>query len=90
MPSRADRTRSFVMPAAAVEELLKKEVRDPSVAQVRDSDQEAALPVRRRAGQGRMMPGANPQRMRQHLEDMQRLMDFMREEMEGIEPDGER
>jgi hypothetical protein len=31
-----------------------------------------------------MRPG-NPERMRQHLSEMQRLMDFMREEMQDLE-----
>lgn len=83
--ARADRTRSFVMPAAAVEELLKREPRDPSVAKVRH-EETPAMPVPRSRvipAPGRMM--GNPERMRQHLSEMQRLMDFMREEMEALE-----
>ena len=44
--ARADRTRSFVMPAAAVEELLKKEAGNPAIAQVRGPDEQAQLPTR--------------------------------------------
>lgn len=85
--ARADRTRSFVMPAAAVEELLKKEPQDPALAQVRQPDATAGMPVRRIAPQGRGQ-AVNPERMRRHLAEMERLMDFMREEMQGIEPPG--
>ncbi|MEO8614788.1 MAG: PDZ domain-containing protein [Luteolibacter sp.] len=82
--ARADRTRSFVMPAAAVMELLKKPAGDPAVAQVRQPDEEAPLPTRGMAPQGRKMPGGE-ERMRRHLSDMQRLMDYMRDEMQGLE-----
>ncbi len=82
--ARADRTRSFVMPAAAVVELLKKPAGDPALAQVRKPDEEAQLPTRGAAPQGRMMPGGE-ERMRRHLSDMRRLMDYMQEEMQGLE-----
>jgi S1-C subfamily serine protease len=87
--ARADRTRSFIMPAAAVEELLKKDPQDPAQALVRNDDENPELPVRRPVPRivpppGNMRPG-NPERMRQHLSEMQRLMDFMREEMQDLE-----
>lgn len=82
--ARADRTRSFVMPAAAVIELLKKPAGDPAVAQVRQPEEESPLPTREMAPQGRKMPGGE-ERMRRHLSDMQRLMDYMRDEMQGLE-----
>jgi serine protease Do len=82
--ARADRTRAFVMPAEAVENLLKKEPRDPSVAKMRQPEETAALPVRGKAPQGRVMPGGED-RLRRHLTEMQRLMDHMRGEMEGLE-----
>ena len=88
--ARGDRTRSFVMPAAAVAELLDKPATDPSVAKVRQPAEEAALPVRRRmrpAPQQGLTPRAE-ERMRQHLSEMQRLMDFMREEMQALEEGG--
>lgn len=89
--ARADRTRSFVMPAAAVQELLKKEPVDPSLVKVGDEEREKLLPMRRRAARGHAVPQqADPERMRQHLEEMQRLMDFMRDELESIEPQEER
>jgi serine protease Do len=90
--ARADRTRSFVMPSAAVQELLKKPAVDPSLAQVRNDDENSRVSVRRPVPRivpppGGMRPG-DPERMRQHLTEMQRLMDFMREEMETLEPQG--
>ncbi len=82
--ARADRTRSFVMPAAAVEDLLKKPAGDPAIAQVRQTDEDARVPTRRAAPQGRMMHGGE-ERMRRHLGDMQRLMEYMQQEMQGLE-----
>jgi len=82
--ARADRTRSFVMPAAAVAELLKKPAGDPTIAQVRQADEDARVPTRGAAPQGRTMPGGE-ERMRRHLSDMRRLMEYMQEEMQGLE-----
>lgn len=83
--ARADRTRSFVMPAAAVVDLLKKNAENPALAQVRTAEEEAPLPTRGgMAPRGRAMPGGE-ERMRRHLTDMQRLMNHLREEMDGIE-----
>jgi S1-C subfamily serine protease len=85
--ARADRTRSFIMPAAAVRKLLETAPRDPSLAQVRKPDEEAALPVRGMGGRrGGMRPGSE-EMLRRHLSEMQRLMDFMREEMDGLGPE---
>jgi membrane-associated protease RseP (regulator of RpoE activity) len=83
--ARADRTRSFIMPAAAVQKLLETAPRDPSLAQVRKPAEEPVLPVRgmtlpqRRGGQPR-----SEEAMRRQLNEMQRLMDFMREEMDNL------
>jgi serine protease Do len=85
--ARADRTRSFVMPAAAVQAMLANQPQDPAVAQVRQPDQAPALPVGRVAPPGRPRPGAE-QRMRRHLSEMQRLMEYMREEMDDLEQQG--
>lgn len=84
--ARATRTRSLVMPAAAVETLLKTAPQDPSLAMFRDAREQApAVPVRGRAVAPGGLPRANQQRLRRHLSDMQQLMDFMREEMEMLE-----
>lgn len=87
--ARADRTRSFVMPAAAVVDLLKKEAGNPAVAQVRGDEKTAQLPTLGEAGP-KMPPRARSQagsedRLRRHLNDMQRLMEHMRSEMETLE-----
>lgn len=82
--ARADRTRSFVMPAAAVVELLKKDGGSPALAQVRQEEQEPVAPARAQGKRARPMPGGED-RIRRHLSDMQRLMDHMREEMGAIE-----
>lgn len=82
--ARADRTRSFVMPATAVVSLLKKDAENPALAQVRSEESQASLPTRGEGRQPRNMPGGED-RMRRHLSDMQRLMDHLREEMDGLE-----
>lgn len=82
--ARADRTRSFIMPAAAVEKLLETAPRDPSLAQVRKPEQEPALSVRDMGAPRRGMRQGSEEMLRRHLTEMQRLMDFMREEMEGL------
>jgi serine protease Do len=86
--ARADRTRSFVMPAAAVEALLKKEAGNPANAQARDEAKEPRM-----ANRGDVPPNARPreravpseERMRRHLSDMQRLMEHLQEEMEALQ-----
>lgn len=82
--ARADRTRSFVMPSAAVEALLKKEAGNPAIAQVRGPGEQAQVPTRGAAPRGRAAAGSED-RLRRHLSDMQRLMEHMRSEMEALE-----
>ena len=84
--ARADRTRSFVMPAAAVMDLLKKEPENPALAQVETAEEEVPLPTRGGMAppRGRANPGGE-ERMRRHLTDMQRLMNHLRDEMDGVE-----
>jgi S1-C subfamily serine protease len=97
--ARADRTRSFIIPAKAVAELLARDPVAPGVAQEALARQ--SLPRQRVVepgpGQGAAPQGGpRPQRaipvpakraenLRRHLEDMERLMERMRAEMEGIE-----
>lgn len=83
--ARADRTRSFVMPASAVEELLAKPGIDPSLAKNRETDEQQPMTIRRMGGQPRQMGPDGEARLRRHLAEMQQLMDFMREEMDGLE-----
>ena len=85
--ARADRTRSFVMPAAAVAEMLESEPTDPSLAEVRDQPAEPEFRVARRMvpPPGRQADPGSQQRMRRHLSEMQQLMDFMLEEMDRLD-----
>jgi S1-C subfamily serine protease len=83
--ARADRTRSFIMPAAAVRKLLETSPRDPALAKVRGAGKETAMPVGGMAPpqRGRNRPGSE-EMLRRHLTEMQQLMDFMREEMDNL------
>lgn len=87
--ARADRTRSFVMPADAVVRMLESKPLDPSVAKLDPEPQLDPRMLRMRPGQGGVVPRgivpSDPNRMRRHIDDMQRLMDRMREEMERME-----
>lgn len=84
--ARADRTRAFVIPAAAVESLLQKNPQPPAIAQIRQDEQAPALPVRGRARPDRAQPG-NEELMRRHITGMRQLMEHMRQEMEALEQD---
>lgn len=83
--ARADRTRSFVMPSAAVIELLKQPTADPVLAMAAQEEEEEA-PARTARGmarpRGKVM---TEERMRRHLADMRRMMDHLRQEMETLE-----
>jgi len=84
--ARADRTRSFVMPAAAVAALLEQEPVDPSLAVLSDVRDEQAMRVgRMQRPRGREIGPGGEQRMRRHLSEMQQLMDFLIEEMDQLE-----
>ena len=82
--ARADRTRSFVMPSAAVVDLLKKEAGNPALAQVRAEEKEVPTTPRGNAKRGRATPSGED-RMRRHLSDMQRLMEHLQLEMQALE-----
>ena len=85
--ARTDRTRAFIMPAAAVEILLQKNPQPPGVAQLRQDEETPAVPVGGRTSQDRQdrqQPG-NEELMRRHLSGMRQLMENMREEMEALE-----
>jgi len=87
--ARVDRTRSFMIPAAAVKVLLASEGVEPSVAKVGlEADEVQARVVGgqppQARPQGRAMRG-NQERLRRHLSDMERLMERMREEMRDID-----
>ncbi len=81
--ARADRTRSFIMPAAAIENLLKKEASNPAVAQVRQQERGAAVRVEGSPPpHGRMVPEDT---LRRHVGEMQRLLEMMDDELGAID-----
>ena len=89
--ARTDRTRSFVMPAAALQRLLAGEGQEPVavMAQMREAEQARRMAAAGMRGRGgRPAAGADPERLGRHLSDMQRLMRRMQEEFEalGVEP----
>jgi S1-C subfamily serine protease len=90
--ARADRTRSFVMPAAAVIGLLEKEPMDPVLADVRRDEPPQRMVQREDSPRGggaprpRSVPPPNTEeRMRRHLSDMERLMEHLRGELDALE-----
>ena len=96
--ARADRTRSFIIPSAHLVKLLAKDPATPEEVQAakaaEEEEQQSAMneaaPGRPRAVP-RTLPRAVPiepgsaDRLRRHLEDMDRLMERMRAEMDGIQ-----
>lgn len=93
--ARADRTRSFVIPTRALLELMKREPVKPEQARevlaARDEERRpAGLPRAPEAPLPPEAPRAVPiepgsaERLLRHIEDMERLMERMRDEMEGI------
>ena len=82
--ARADRTRSFIMPSAAIVKMLANTPKDPSIAKVREPEKQVI--ARAPKSDAPQLPKApSPQRMRKHLSEMERLMEFMREEMRSLE-----
>jgi hypothetical protein len=82
--ARADRTRSFIMPSAAVTQMLANAPKDPTIAKVREPEK----PIFARAQKPdapRAPKAPSPRRLREHLSEMERLMEFMREEMHSLE-----
>lgn len=82
--ARADRTRAFIMPGAAVENLLLKDAREPALAQVRRSEEHPSLDLRKSSPRGRMQ-GGESERTRRHLSQMQRLLYHLRDELAPLE-----
>jgi len=88
--SRSGRTRSYVMPAAAIESLLKKETTDPALAATKEKEEREELAIRFREAR-EQAPRATPvepdemeKRMR-HQGDMTKLMERIQSEMEALE-----
>ena len=91
--ARADRTRSFVVPAKYVIELLARQPVSLEVAQAAMEEEQQArrqqvgqnLPRDQRAPRAIPAPPGAAENLRQHLEEMERLMDRMRAEMDGLQ-----
>lgn len=92
--ARADRTRSFIIPTSHLIDLLAKDPTTPQEAQAaaeaEEEEQQAAMNQQappRAQGAPRRVPiePGSADRLRRHLEDMDRLMERMRAEMEGLE-----
>lgn len=86
--ARADRTRSFVMPSAAVLKMLATKPLDPAVARNAALEQPGARAGMPRMQRDRQPPGmepADPARLRRQVDDIKRLMDLLRDEMEPLE-----
>ncbi|MEX1047927.1 MAG: PDZ domain-containing protein [Akkermansiaceae bacterium] len=84
--ARADRTRSFIMPSAAVIKLLEQPTVDPAVAEVRSDEIKNAprLATRGAAPQQRPDRGGEERSLR-HLTDIERLRNHLRREMDALE-----
>ena len=90
--ARADRTRSFIIPASHLSDLLSKPPVTPEEAQAAKEAEEAdlqaaiseALPRPQQAPRAVPLEQGAADRLRRHLEDMDRLMEQMRAEMDGI------
>ncbi|MEK7951902.1 S1C family serine protease [Luteolibacter soli] len=91
--ARADRTRSFVIPAKHVIDLLSREPVSPEVAQAAMEEEEQArqrqvgqnMPPQQRVPRAVPAPPGAAENLRHHLEEMEKLMDRMRAEMDGLD-----
>lgn len=83
--ARADRTRSFMIPASAITDLLATPAKDPALAKTTPMETTPQVQVRNMGDPPKPMGPEEEARLRRHLADMQQLMDFMREEMDALE-----
>lgn len=80
--ARTDRTRSFVLPASRVEELLKKDPVDPTLAQL--PREQFGPQARTRSGQAVPMNPRAAGRLRRHLEEMGHFLERFDREMDRV------
>ena len=73
------------MPTAAVKNMLARPAKDPSIAKVREPEKQVALLPEKSDAPRNHPKVPSPRRMREHLSEMERLMEFMREEMRALE-----
>ncbi|MGD7652968.1 MAG: PDZ domain-containing protein [Verrucomicrobiales bacterium] len=83
--ARATRTRSFIMPSAAVQNMLNSEPMDPALAAIPTEPSDQRIRIRPAVSPPRQFRPGSQQRLRRHLSEMQQLMDFMTQEMEALE-----
>lgn len=89
--SRSGRTRSYVMPAAAVEALLQKGATDPALAISNAREQREQQMAMRAREADQAPPRAVPvepdemEKMQRHQGDMAKLMERIQSEMEALE-----
>ncbi|WAC20706.1 PDZ domain-containing protein [Luteolibacter sp. SL250] len=88
--SRSGRTRSYVMPSAAIEALLQKETTDPALAASKQQEErEEQLALRAREAQGapraRIVEPDEFLKMQRHQEDMGKLTERIQSELEALE-----
>ena len=82
--ARADRTRSFIMPSAAVEEMLCTAPKNPTIAKVREPEK-PTIARAKKPDAPQLPKRPSLRRLREHLAEMEQLMEFMSEEMRGLE-----
>lgn len=92
--ARADRTRSFILPAAHIRKVLGNDPlsEDAARAAIASKDEERKQVTQNEEGAPEQpapkiipLKQGSADRLRRHLEDMDRLMERMKEEMEGME-----
>lgn len=82
--ARADRTRTFIMPSYAAQNLLSQPAKDPTIAKVREPEKQVVLRSEKSNAPRELPTKPSPQRMRECLSDMERLLQFMHEEMRDL------
>jgi len=85
--ARADRTRTYIMGSAAVMDLLKQKTDTIAEALAKAEEKKQQLAEERRAMIPKMRAQGkpqDPQRMRRHLNDTERLIERMNREMEEL------
>ncbi len=87
--ARAGRTRSYMMPAQAIEDLLKTDTVDPTLAAIQEQPER---PLVSRAQEARPMRPSGPpldaddlEKMKRHSGDMGKLMERIQSELDALE-----
>jgi len=83
--ARATRTRSFVIPASRVSELLKQAPTDPQLAQIDDGEGVKVFPRARVVRPARPRPGGGGAPQRRRVDELQRLLEQFLDEMDSLD-----